>query len=272
MTSKYGIGSLENMIESLSEIGNLTTPILHRIALCSLLKAGLYLYDGKEQHEKELAGLLFSIPPSYRGFVNGKLYLSALDYLKSVNRFLTNGNGSILLKEASLSHIVDLASRIGKVDSIIVFDCGSIPEIATFASKLKALRYHSLILSDVFLNPIGITRFLTQQLKSLGQEDVLRGYADLLKQRLNANFSEKKSVIDLTVHAHGVTIEEFLRSIDINELFNRIHFFARQGSILITSDHGYDVVADEQGLYITHGYRRPCPLNFSKMALFLVVD
>jgi len=273
MISKYGIGSLDKMITSLSEIGNLPTPVIHRMALCSLLRAGLSLYDSKERHEEEFAKVLQSVPSPYRGLVYGGLYLSALDYLKSFNRILTNAKNAILLKEASLYYILDFVkSRVGKVGSIMVFDCASIPEFVTLASKLKALRHPSLIFSDVFLNPIGITRFLTQQLKSFGQEDVLQGYAELLRQTLNANFCVKSSVIDLTVHAHGITVEEFLKLININELFNRVKFFASQKSVLITSDHGYDVVADEQGLYVTHGYRGPCPLNLSKMALFLVVD
>jgi len=273
MISKYGISGLDNIITCLSEIGNLPTTMIHRVAFCSLLRAGLSLYDSKEHYDEEFTKVLQSVPSPYRGLVYGGLYLSALDYLKSFNRILKDARNAILLKEASLHHVLDFVkSRVGKVGSIMVLDCGSIPEFITLASKLKALRYPSLIFSDVFLNPIGVTRFLTQQLKSFGQEDILQGYAELLKRTLNANFCVKSSVIDLTVHAHGITVEEFLKSIDINELFNRVKFFASQSSVLITSDHGYDVVADEQGLYVTHGYRGPCPLNFSKMALFLVID
>jgi hypothetical protein len=273
MTSKYNIGSLDAIIASLSDGARLPTSILHRIIFCSLLRAGLSLYGPQRQHEEEFNKVLEAVPSPYKGLINGKLYLMALDFVKSFNRMLTNAGHAILLREASLHYILDfLKSRIGKVGSVMVLDCASIPEFITIASKFRSLRYHPLIFSEIFINPIGVTRFLTEQLKSFGQEDVLRGYAELLKQTLNANFYVKSSVIDLTVHKHGVSISEFLESIDVDQLFNRAKFFASQSSILITSDHGYDIIADEQGLYVAHGYKKPCPLNFSKMALFLVVD
>jgi len=261
------------MITSLTEISHLPSSMLHKVVFCSLLKAGLSLYGAQRHTEEELNMVLREIPSPYKGLINGRLYLTALNFVKTVNRMLTNQRNAILLKEANLHYILDfLKSRLGKVGSIMVLDCASIPEFVTLASKLRSVSHHTLILSEVFINPIGVTRFLTRQLTPFGQKDVLRGYAELLKQALNANFCVKSSVIDLMVHKHGVTIDQFLKSVDIEELFNRIKFFASQTSILITSDHGYDVVADEQGLYVTHGYKRPCPLNFSKMALFLVVD
>lgn len=273
MISRYGSSSLDSMITSLAEISHLPSPILHKVVFCSLLKAGLSFYGAQTHAEEELNKVLREIPSPYRGLINGKLYRPALDFMKNVNRILANQGGAILLKEANLHYVLDfLKSRLGKVGSIMVLDCASIPEFVTLASKLRSVSHHSLILGETFINPIGVTRFLTRQLTSFGQKDVLKGYAELLKQTLNANFCVKSSVIDLMVHKHGVTIDQFLQSIDIEQLFNQIKFFTSQTSILITSDHGYDVVADMQGLYVTHGYKGRCPLNFSKMALFLVVD
>ena len=273
MISKYGISSLDNMINSLDEIGRLPSPILHKVVFCSLLRAGLSFYGVQKHTDEELNKVLQTIPSPYKGLTYGRLYLTALDFVKSVNYMLTNAHSAILLKEASLHHILDfLKSKVGKVGSVMVLDCASIPELVTLASKLRSVSHHTLVLGETFLNPIGVTRFLTRQLTSFGQKDVLRGYAELLKQTLNANFCVKNSVIDLMVHKHGVTIDNFLQSIDIEELFNKIKFFTSQTSVLVTSDHGYDIVADEQGLYVTHGYKGSCPLNFSKMALFLVVD
>ena len=60
--------------------------------------------------------------------------------------------------------------------------------------------------------------------------------------------------------------------LEMRRLFGQINHFAKQNSVLITSDHGYDVVADKHGLYIAHGYKGECPLNFSKLALFLIID
>jgi hypothetical protein len=94
----------------------------------------------------------------------------------------------------------------------------------------------------------------------------------LLKETLKAKFYIKSSTIDLITHQEGVTIDNFLTSLNMQNIFDQINHFTKQNSVLITSDHGYDLVADEHGLYITHGYKKECPLNFSKIALFMVVD
>jgi len=266
--------NLDKVVNLIAGIGNLRTPILHRIVFCSFLKAGLSLYKtSRQQHEVELNNIMQKIPPPYRALVNGKLYLSALSFLKSYQKYLKNMTKGVLLKEANLHYILNLLkTKVGKVGAVIVLDCASIPEILTLAGKFRSLRHHSLVLQENFVNPVGITRFLTEQLTYFGQIDVLRGYAQLIKQTLGADFGIKSSTIDLTVHTHGIQLNEFLSSLNIDQLFSQINFFAKQNSVLVTSDHGYDIVADEQGLYITHGHKKDCPINFSKIALFLIID
>ncbi|MGB9841560.1 MAG: hypothetical protein ACPLKZ_02420 [Candidatus Bathyarchaeales archaeon] len=267
------IGELESIIETLAATGNLPTETLHRITLASFIKAGISLYGSQKETEKDIHALLQSIPAAYRGLANGKLYLNCLNYVKSFNNFLQKPDHSILLKEANIQYMLDfLKSSVGKVGGIIVLDCGSIPELITFAGKLTALNHNATIYDKAFINPTGVTAFVTGQMGSLGREAYLREYAKQLKDTLSAKFFIKSSTIDLTAHQQGITIENFLQSLQIQKIFDQIHRFARQDHILITSDHGYDVIADEHGLYITHGYKEKCPLNFSKIALFLVID
>jgi hypothetical protein len=263
---------LETMIKTASTMGNLPTETFHKIIFCSFLKAGLSVYGASKEQEIEVDNLVKTIA-AYRGLINGKLYLSALRFIKSFNEFLHNSKQAVILKEANLQHIMQfLENKVGKVDTVFVLDCASIPEIITIASKFSALKRNITIFEEVFINPIGITRFLTGQLESFNIESYLRQYAQLLKERLKANFFVKSSTIDLTTHQYGFTLDSFLKSIEMQKLFDQINHFAKQNSVLVTSDHGYDIVADEHGLYIIHGYKKKCPLNFSKMALFLVID
>ena len=267
------IGDLDSIVETLSATGNLPIETLHRITLAAFIKAGISLYGGQKEQEKDMRELIQSIPASYRGLANGRLYLTCLNYVKSFNAFLKKPDYSILLKEASIQYMLDfLKSSVGKVGGIIVLDCGSIPELITFAGKLTSLRHKATIYDKAFINPIGVTAFVTGQMGSLGREAYLREYARQLKDTLSSKFFIKSSTIDLTAHKQGVTIQNFLESLQIQNVFDQINRFARQDSILITSDHGYDVVADEHGLYITHGHKEKCPLSFSKIALFLVID
>jgi hypothetical protein len=179
----------------------------------------------------------------------------------------------VILKEANLQYILNsLKNKVGKVDIVFVLDCASVPEIVTIASKFLTLKRNVTISEEAFINPIGVTRFLTGQLESFNRESCLRQYAQLLKEALKANFFIKSSTVDLITHQYGFSLDNFLKSIGIGRLFDQINHFAKQNSVLVTSDHGYDVVADEHGLYITHGYKKECPINFSKIALFLIID
>ncbi|MEM1666520.1 MAG: hypothetical protein QXW12_04165 [Nitrososphaerota archaeon] len=264
---------LEAIVKTASTLSNMPVEVFHRIIFCSFIKAGLSIYGAQKEQEIELENLIKTVAAPYRGLVNGKLYLSALRFVKTFNTLLKNSKRATILKEADLQYILKfLENKIGKVDTVFVLDCASIPEIIAIASKFSASRRNTTFYEEVFINPVGITRFLTGQLESFNRESYLVQYAKLLKERLNANFFTKISKVDLITHQHGYTLDGFLKSIEMQKLFDHISHFAKQSSVLITSDHGYDVVADEHGLYITHGYKKECPLNFSRIALFLVID
>jgi hypothetical protein len=242
---------LDAIVRSASSIGNIPVETFYRIIFYSFIKAGLSLYGSAKEQAIQIDDLIKKVPPPYQGLINGKLYLNALRFVKTFNAFLRDERLAVILKEANLRYIL---------------------EIVSIASKFYSMRRNVMIYEEVFVNPIGVTRFLTGQLETLNRESYLKQYAALLKERLNANECFKWSKVDLVTHQHGYTLEGFLESIEMTKLFDCINHLAKRNSLLITSDHGYDVVADESGLYITHGYKKVCPLNFSRIAPFLVVD
>ncbi|MCR8433829.1 MAG: hypothetical protein NDP24_06340 [Crenarchaeota archaeon] len=267
------INELERIIKVVSTLGSLPINIFHKIVFCSFAKAGLSLFNATDAQKAELESLIEAIPPVFRGLLKGELYLSALKFTRSINLLLWEAKKLIIPEEANIHFILDfLRKNVGKVGGVIVLDCASIPEMVTIAGKFAHTNRNVVIYSRIFANPIGVTRFLTEQLTHLGREPALKRYAQLLKEELEASFSIKKSLIDLVVHEHGVSVSDFLNSLNMQEIIEQINHFMKQSSILITSDHGYDLVANEHGLYITHGYKRKCPLNFSRIALFLVID
>lgn len=265
---------LENMVKIASALGRLTVDTLHRIIFSSFLRAGLSVRGVRGRWEEEVKDLIRTIPAPYRAQVSGELYLNALSFIKAFNSFLEDSRQAVIIKEANLQHIVQLLeSRVGKVDGVFVFDCASVPEFIAIASKFSALGRNTTILEEVFVNPVGVTRFLTGQLEALDRGMYLAHYARLLKERLRASFSTKISTIDLITHRQGFTLRDFLDSLKPSELFEEIRRSAEQKSVLITSDHGYDVIMDEHGFYVTHGYyKENCLLSFSRIALFLVID
>jgi hypothetical protein len=264
---------LDAIVRSASSIGNIPVETFYRIIFYSFIKAGLSLYGSAKEQAIQIDDLIKKVPPPYQGLINGKLYLNALRFVKTFNAFLRDERLAVILKEANLRYILQfLENNVRKVDRVLVLDCLCIPEIVSIASKFYSMRRNVMIYEEVFVNPIGVTRFLTGQLETLNRESYLKQYAALLKERLNANECFKWSKVDLVTHQHGYTLEGFLESIEMTKLFDCINHLAKRNSLLITSDHGYDVVADESGLYITHGYKKVCPLNFSRIAPFLVVD
>jgi len=267
------ISGLETIVRSVSNLGALPTALLHKIVFCSFAKAGLSLFNATNRQRIELENIVKTIPASYQGLLSGKLYLSALKFICSLKDFLEETRRTVILEEANLQFILDfLKEKIGKVGGVIVLDCGSIPELSTIAGKFAYLNRNVTIYDKVFVNPIGTTKFLTEQLAYFGRETMLKYYAELLKEKLGAKFGVKISTTDLVVHQYGIDVGRFLNSLDIKKIFEQINHFVKQDSILVTADHGYDLVADEYGLYITHGYKRKCPLNFSRIALFLIID
>ena len=263
---------LEELIDLVKfKLGDLQVDLIHKIIFLSFARAGLSLYGSTEIHKVELENIEKStISPLYRGLLKGELYPKALDFNRSLREFLKNRGGSAILEDANIQFILNLLrERVKRVDGVIALDGGSIPEIIAITGKLAYLN-RKVTVYDFFVNPAGVTRFLTNQLSTFGRKTTLKSYSELLGEKLEARFNIKISVIDLTVHERGVDLKDFLKSLDITKIFNQIA--STRGSLVITADHGYDLVADEYGLYLTHGYRGECPLNFSKIAPFIVVD
>ena len=64
-------------------------------------------------------------------------------------------------------------------------------------------------------------------------------------------------------------LNELLDSINVEKIIKDIQKL--EGTILVTTDHGYDVGISKEGyLYVEHGIKDPL-LNFSKIAPFLII-
>lgn len=267
------ISELEDMINLVSSVASLPIGVLHRVVFCSLAKAGLALFGTSKSQMVELEGLVRTVPTPLKGLLGGRLYLCALNFINSINRFLREAKKPVIIEEANIHFVLDfLKKSVGRVDGVVVLDCGSVPEMVAIAGKFVGMRRSAVIYDKIFVNPVGTTAFLTEQLARFGREAALKYYAELLKSELKAAFCTKIPSIDIAVHRHGIDINSFIESLNMQRIFEQISYLARQRSVLITADHGYDLVADEHGLYLMHGYRGRCPLNFSRIALFLVVS
>ena len=179
-------------------------------------------------------------------------YLTMLLYSYSEKPAVVEG-------EANLESITRwLKHEINTVNHVLMYDCISLIEFLTISAYLKLRGIKSIFLSKVFLNPIGLTRFVTQQLYGTSYRTTLLGVTQYIANNLGGAAYVKSSYVDEKVHEIGsLGIDTFVDVIAIERIAREILEKASQGKILVCADHGYDIVesVDEGYIYVTHGFR-----------------
>ena len=180
--------------------------------------------------------------------------------LEQVDSIVASSKPVLISGEADLKHTVDAVKHeVERVDYVLVYDCMSLVEQLAISAFLKVEGVKSVFLSTVFVNPAGVTRFVTQQLHGTGYRASLLGVARYIANELRASLYTKSSFVDEKVHEAGLLgAEEFVDRMDIDRVAREVLERARSGRVLVLSDHGYDVVVSvrENYIYVVHGFRR----------------
>ncbi|MEB3788748.1 MAG: hypothetical protein GSR72_02510 [Desulfurococcales archaeon] len=194
---------------------------------------------------------------------------------------ILNSKKPILVENANISAIAKEIMKIfTRIDYVMVYDCMSLNEFILISAASRLQGFKTVTPNLVFMNPIGLTRYVTQQLPGLDYRSVLREYARLLAERLHAKGYHKSAYFDFKVHEYGsMGIEEFLEKTDINRILDEIVNQALNGIVLVTADHGYDIIYNpgSKYIYVLHGFKRQIKGNhiplllFSRFSLFLTV-
>lgn len=263
---------LDLIAERLSKIAyNLQPWIVHRLSLYAFARAAITLC-GREVSIEEIKSLLDMVPPGYRR-VGEELYRDfALDLLREL---IEIGEKPVMLDEARIEELISyLKKEIKRIDIVIVVDGMSAPEFLTLAAVLRARGRGASFLERVFVNPAGLTRFVTEQVSH--QKGVarafLRDYAGLLAEKLGAPSYFKLSTVDLAVHERGSTLEDFASTLASNSFFDEIEKKIGYGSAIVTSDHGYDFIAEDQGIWLSHIVKTTCyGASLSRLSFLLYI-
>jgi predicted transcriptional regulator len=178
----------------------------------------------------------------------------------------------ILVENANIPTIArEVRKLFRKIDYVMVYDCMSLNEFILVSAASRSQGFRTILPNLIFVNPIGLTRYVTQQLPGLDYRSVLREYARMLAERLRAKGYYKSAYIDFKVHEYGsMGIEEFLEKINITRIINEITNLASNGIVLITADHGYDIIYDPDSkyIYVLHGYKERVKGNHAPLLLF----
>ena len=199
--------------------------------------------------------------------LTGKLHY----LLEQVDSILASSKPVLIHGEADLRHTIDSVKReVERVDYVLVYDCMSLVEQLAISAFLKVVGVKSVFLSTVFVNPVGVTRFVTQQLHGTSYRASLLGVARYIAKELRASLYAKSSFIDEKVHEVGLLgVEEFVDRMDVDRVAREALERARSGRVLVLSDHGYDVIASvrENYIYVVHGFSRGDSSSYVPLAL-----
>jgi len=217
------------------------------------LRRRLGRYDLLEPLERKVSPPLLA---AVKRELTGKLH----HLLEQVDSILASSKPVLAHGEADLRHTIDAVKReVERVDYVLVYDCMSLVEQLAISAFLNVEGVKSVFLSTVFVNPVGVTRFVTRQLHGTSHRASLLGVAQYIANELRASLYTRSSFIDEKVHEVGLLgVEEFVNRVDIDRVAREVLERARSGRVLVLSDHGYDVSVSvrENYIYVVHGFSR----------------
>jgi len=246
-------GKVDRLVEIISDLNVRDLRKLHIIFLVTFLRAA---HDKPEMIEK-------SIPPILPYLSRRVIFDPFFRGIKFASEII-----QLLKPKLDFSDIEIIIDRLKKdlknVNAVFVIDCFSPMEFLTYLTKLRLDGYNSELLDIYFTNIAGLTRFLTEQAGGS-----IRKFSEYLAERLDFKFFDKYSYFDKIVHT-SILLRDFIESVPHDEIYDKIvRILGKYKSVLLTSDHGYDVVNVEGLLYVTHPAREGI-LKFSNVALYLV--
>ena len=270
----------------LEDIRDNIAPLIKGYGLDAVYRATMYsiVYAALTKSCSDYCLLTFlekKIPRSLIALARGKLHYLFLELLDLLDSLIDSRKAAIVEGEGNLQVIIDWLKReVRKVDYVLLYDCMSLVEFLAISAYLQLKGMKSAFLSRAFLNPVGLTRFITQQLHEMQRHEVLREVARLIAESLGGIGWFKSSYPDKVVHKYGyLGIDEFVEAIDIKRIAEEVWEQATRGKLLVGTDHGYDVirVLSDDYIYVTHGFKprdtyKSTPLLLlSRFALFMEV-
>ncbi|MEZ0346177.1 MAG: hypothetical protein ABWK01_06475 [Infirmifilum sp.] len=225
----------------------------------AVLFAAIYaaLLKRKVSYE-HLSSLAETIPPHLLGEAKGKLHRHFLDLISVLEEALRSRKPVIVDGEANLQVVLGwLKKEIGSVDYVVLYDCLSPIELLVISSYLLKSGFYAKPLGRVFINPVGLTRFVTSQLSEQEHPRTLHMVAQHIARELGARGADVNPLVDRIVHESGLKgIKEFADTLNIEEIAREVFSAAKKGRLLLGSDHGYDLVlTPDRDIVVTHGFK-----------------
>jgi hypothetical protein len=246
--------------------------LIYNVAFAAFLEAVLNRKGKYEKYRTVLESIKAKIGIQSARVAVERLSVPAIDVIDAISSCIQRAT---IDQEASLRHVCEEASKRYKnrTNHVLVIDAFSAIE---FASLLVTARRNGLAtdLSDqLFVNPIGMTSFVQNQV----ERSRLQDYAANLAKAVDASGHSVCPLPDRALHHQIGDVVSFVE--EENNTFmpawRKIQEIFKQSTlspltVLITTDHGYDIYEEEDILYVGHG--RGGLADLSRVSFFALVS
>lgn len=254
---------------------------LHLVSFLSFLEAALNMRGKRGRHLKTLERIKELIENKSAQSAVQSLLPKAAAVLEEVKRGVERAS---VAEEANVSMVIRETAGIlrGEVNNILVIDAFSIIEFAALLVKCwRSQLSCELVESEIFVNPRGNTWYVKRQVGE-GNTGYLRDYAAKLAREIGCGRSfEVYPLFDKALHFSVGDVICFLEGEEGNPFelaWGKIQEILQREQtlfpfcLLLTSDHGYNVLEDESGtLYVEHGREERAVLRLDRVSLFALI-
>jgi len=193
----------------------------------------------------------------------------ASELVDQLDRFISS---AAIDREPNIDHAIEEARNIRRrIGAVFVVDCISLVEFSALKIEASRRGLQTRLLDSFFINPLGKTIFVKEQAPF---PHFLRNYAQKLASAVEAKHCSQVS-FDLDQHLHGdsgFALLDFIQQHPLAKIWEKVlRLKIDFDSVLLTTDHGYDILESNGTLYVVHGSRGKGLLSMSRLAAFLVI-
>jgi hypothetical protein len=246
--------------------------LIHNISFAAFLEAILNLKGKYEHYRTVLESVKSKIGIQSARTVIQRLGVLAVDVIDAVSRRIQRATTD---QEASLHHVCREAEKRYKnrVNHVLVVDAFSPVEFASLLVTAKRNGLEANLSDQVFVNPVGMTAFVQNQV----EKSRLQDYAANLARQVGATEYSVCPLPDRAIHHQIGDVVSFVdeENNPFVSAWRKIHEIFKQPrlspswTVLITTDHGYDIYEQENILFVGHGRKGLAEL--SKVSFFALV-
>ena len=245
-----------------SVLRTLSLKLIHTALVYIFIRAAITTSSAN----KKLKKLLFRLPYHLQATLLDPFF-NGINFVRNLIEELHEGYD---FKFSRVDVLIELLRKhVGRVGSVLIVDCMSLIEFIALKAFLANKKYYARFTDFFFINFSGLTRFMTKQLSYFG---TLNDVARLIAENVDASYHHVFRYLDKLVHEPcGMNLITFLEKLPLDEICCQIErMVSMYDSVLVTSDHGYNILWKNDFLYVDHGISSGI-VKLNNLAFFMII-